>query len=459
MTSFLPIAPSISVPTSPYDNVYRSSGNTLESVSRVIKNTITRTSLPSLQLGSASSVDLPIGPLLGPVVLSLTLKGQAQIPLLSCLSAGWGWDAIRYISFSVGGSQVLRYTGEVLRVQTLQDAESGAKRDDIIALAGDPYDANTTIAATKEFTANINIYLPFSNLSSSRVCPFDSSILDRPVSVQIELKRAEEFFTFSATDAAVVRGLLPTSLHSASVYSDTSVFVDGPSESIKDLVGPSGTMVSGYPFMYPQAFVSSPLVGVPKTSNSKVSVRLDNFLNGGLQGIYLWLVRTTFDGTGSTPLSGSCHSLFEWTDMNEIELSYAGQSIYRTDNDTDELFGLSRSTVGTKSNGTSFPYTTAATVGPINSAAKANRWVYIPFAQYQTSIFVNLIQPGCSLVNNQVLLTFNTPELSELSMGNVPTTPASQPSYILHAMYQYQASVEVSKGKAEMRFVPLGAVI
>lgn len=459
MASFIPVSDNIDVSNKLWDNAYMSSSNTMQSSVRVIHNNNVKETLSNFTLGGATSIDLPQNVLLTSTIITMKFRGNASdLPVLASLQSGWGYRAIRYVEWTFANSQPLRYTGEALYIKNLADCESGEKRKSQLNIAGEAWAGGaSSVRPAAGVSASVNIYLPFSNLSASRNIPFDASILDRPVNVRIEFVRPEELFTYSATNAAAVIPLLPKSYADSYLTQSTSLFVDGFSDSIRNEVGRGGMGKYSYGFIYPQVFVSGDIKqGVAASQNSKVSFRLDNFLNGSLQSMDLYLERVSLADDASATLQGNVpYNKTQYYPMSNIELSYAGNVIYRADDKVSKLINLSQYTVDGDADTTGYVLSniTMPATGFVPVSTQSS-WTHIQFSQFNETFFSNLIQSGVLLVANQVMITFNTPELDELVTINGGTPQATQPWYRLHANYNYQACIRTANGATEQLFNP-----
>jgi len=451
MSAFLPIASNIDVNARVYDNVYQTNSNMLESVARVINSRSTKLSLNSKAFGNVVQVNIPRGNmLLGHTSVSLKINKSA-VPTNAFLTQDWVYDAIRYVEFQFGNSEKLRYEGKHLLIKNLADCESGEKKDIMQNYAGDQKidKASGELLRREEYVGSATIYLPFSNMSSARCLPFDASVLQAPVQLTIELAPADQVFKYTAADAAVVRAALPNDYTDAYVSCKTQYFVDGPSDSIRDVVSMRGDQKYSYGYIYPQTFMDSKdIVGVPASEKvGGMSVEMTRFLNAGLQSIDIFVERITLGNAAGSPagavadepLSNSVQPRNNYVPISNVQLLYAGQPIYRSDDNSNILENLSEYPTSTTFDleAWDFKKTTAPTLTNGN-APKTGYWTHIQLSQYNERYFTNLVQSGVALNSNEVLLTFNTPERQDLpSMIDGVSETAVQPKYRLHAIYNY----------------------
>jgi hypothetical protein len=255
----------------------------------------------------------------------------------------------------------------------------------------------------------------------------------------------------------------------------TALMALGPSESIRPAVGPNGDAQYNYGWIYPGPFVSDPFLGVSASSGNKQSVRLDQFQNGNLQSMTVFLERISLGvtaGPSDVFMTQTANNETMYEDLSNVEITYGGQVIYRSDDKSNKLMNLSE-TWSENEVTYSFPNMSNLTAGgvAISSNSRKAKWLLVNFVQMRESYFKNLVQDGPSVVNNMMQIRFNTPELSELRNG--PQTggggnpvalpvasngvPVAQPTYRLHCNYNYLGSVNTYKGFTDFMFLPANA--
>lgn len=465
MTSYLPLVQSVPIASSIWENVYSEESNTRHARTPVINSQVIKSDLNSKSFrgGAQIQVELPQGPLLTHAMLALKIA-KADIPDKAYLRQGWGYKCIRNYEIRTGGQTNLRIYGRQLQTKALSDCETVEKRSRMLELGGKEYLGVQADIPGDYLTAYVHIYLPFSNLSASKFLPYDSGILNKPISLLFEFESAENVFTYSSTDAAVVKAALPTEFVSNYFMIQTALMALGPAESIRPDVGPNGDAQYNYGWMYPSAFVSSEFVGRAPSDGSVQVVRLEQFPNGSLQSMDLYLERMT---TGSDPdvrLKDCPNNEILYEDLSNIEVRYGGQVIYRSDDESNKLMSLSEYTTSNVVN-INFPNLgTGAVGGTITTNTSTTTWVHVQLTQFndQNGLFKNLVQDGVSAVNNMMEVRFNTPEITELSNGTpggvpLPEALTQQPIYRLHANYNYQVSMNTWKGFTDQMFLPANA--
>jgi len=419
-------------------------------------------------------VELPQGPLLSHAMICLKID-VSKLPERAYLRKGWGYRCIRNYEIRTGGQTNLRIYGRQLQMKAFSDCETLEKRERMLELGGPEYKGRYLTVPGTELTAYVHVYLPFSNLSAGKFLPYDSGILNKPMSLHFEFEDAKNVFSYAAADAATVEPGLPTQFKENYFMVQTALMALGPGESIRPDVGPNGDAQYNYAWIYPSEFTSQEFVGKPKSGGTLQSIRLESFPNGSLQSIDLYLERLTLGVDPEVRMSDCPNSEIIYEDISNVELRYGGQVIYRSDDESNKLMALSEYTTSNQVN-VNFPNMSNLTVlntADITSNSRVASWVHIQLSQFNENngLFKNLVQAGVSAVNNMMEVRFNTPELDELVNGTATGNPNAlgtsnlamnripdvQPLYRLHATYNYQVSLNTWKGFSDCMFLPANA--
>lgn len=464
MTAFIPVAESVGVAASEYETAYQSASNTLKAASRIVAAQTYVASLPSLQMGSRQILDLPMGQLLSTTVLVLKLdKTTLNAATYWNLRGNWGYDAIQWIQFEFGGSEKLLITGRHMLQKHLSDCESGSKRVSLVELGGEQKNITTTSAGyTEDPIAYIPLYLPFSNVSSARVIPFDGNIINRPVRITVQFASYTDLF---CVPPGQTLGAVPRQFSTGYIQVKTAMMKD-PADSIKDLVGMNGSSTYNYGYQFPLNFESSEEIGAKPDKGNPASVRLSSLQNGSISSISLWLelYAYTLNKVGQTEVkvytNTSTLNRNYMPQMRDITVLYAGQIIHTSQDQIDRMFSLSeypvdssftpKTAVADITNNTNTPTEVAG--------APKSFWYQVMLSQFNDTYFSNLIQTGVTITSNQLEVRFNTPPVEEI-LKYAPVTYGansviSEPIFKLHANVNYQASIMVAKGEARTVFQP-----
>lgn len=477
MTSFLPIVDPPNANSRLYDNLYVSSSNSLMSSSRVVTGQSAKISLPSKNFDrNVVTINLPQNMLLGHTTLNLKVRPQ-DVPAGSYLMPSWGYDAVEYYEYTFADSERLRIdvsAGQLL-IKNLADCESGEKKIAVLDFGGESK-LGTTVSGTDAavgYRACISMYLPFSNMSASRVHPFPSDILSRPVQLTIGFIPWLNVLQYANADAAAVRAALLNNDYLDAYLMCKTMYMIDPSDSIKNMVGFNGNEKYLYPYMYPQTFVASRDIEGSSLLSAPMSVQLTRFINGSLCSIDLFLERTTLGNAVDVPTSGtpanapltrSAHNSIWFTQMLNARLVYAGQTIWRSDDNTDLLMNLSEYSTPTTFNTIVPIYKESAAGGDIAAVTTTMKsyWMHISLSQYNERFYSNLSQVAPTLHSNEVLFEFTIDPKTNIDTllpqgppTNYPSkNPAVMPNYRLHAVMNYSAGCRTAKGDCHLVFQP-----
>ena len=441
MSSYVPISSVVNAFHTPYNNVYQGSSNLKMSKVPVIQNTSIRNELSSNRFNSVTDVNLPQNVLLENSFLVLAIRGS-DLKVGTFLERGWGYSAIRKIRFQVSGSgQSLEMTGQALLMKNLADAETSSKAARLMKLAGEPYDG---VAAPDQeyYYAYINLYLPWGSVSSKRFCPYDGSILRSPATITIEIDNAVNFMSRSIGLDPI--SVYPTQFSEAFVLTRTQIMRE-PSP-MPAMFGPGTNGRYCYAYQYPQHQQIKNVTGVSDDA-VRQSVQLKGFRSGNLQSIDMWLQRETFDA--DAPMNDSPHSRLLAYAPRNIRVLYGGQELYRSELDTAQIFNLCTNTIDLVWDATSTSYVVGDAENEGNKAA-VSQYVHIDLAQYNETVFTDLLQVGIDAISQDFQIEFNTPRPANL----VPSDPGlAEPKWTVHFNYNYLASVTTTGGDTQLEFV------
>lgn len=334
------------------------------------------------------------------------------------LDQGWGYALINRISVRYGSSAQYFFSGAQTFLQNLIDAENATKADAISKLGGNAL----TGAACAGATAYVYVKLPHNSCrASGKPLPFPSDLLVQPIVLTIEL--------FAANAILIQQGgtlsSAPTSLASAQLQVKQEMLTD-----TSDLLARRVDMNS-HAYTFPLMYFAQQETQVQVTSSgssTSVSVNLTGFRAGEVKSIVLWLN----PASANTPGSGA-YQPNQWSLLNNVVLTYNGEIFSRFDSGSSQLWNLPTDEKAQAYNNIS------QTVGSVASSTVVSYWTDCPFAQVCVPYDKEMkLIHGKPILNAVVNLTFDVPALST--------------SYVLHAMYLYNASLLCSRGSAEYIF-------
>jgi hypothetical protein len=367
---------------------------------------------------SAGSSQFVISPNQGisDIVLSFTFPTATTADPNLALPLGWGYNLINRVSVRYGSSAQYFFTGAQTLLSNLYDADNGPKRDQLLQLGGNQL---VGTAAMNGAQANCYLKLPHNSCrASGKPLPFPSDLLVQPIVITVELISAQAI-VFPGPTGVVTN--VPASLAAAVMCVRQEMLTDS-----SDLLARRVDMnQNAYTFPLPyfqQQEVLVPLVAGGAAPFAQ-SVNLTGFRAGEVRSILLWL----------TPATQPTNQSLIWPSMSQVQLTYNGEVFARYDGTSNQLWSL----IGDeKSASVTSSLLTSAT--PPTAAATVASWVELPFAQINVAYDKeSKLVHGKPILNAVVNLTFNNPDNG---------------AYVLHAVYNYNASLLCSRGSAEYIF-------
>lgn len=461
MTSYLVPASDVDVNASVFDNIYQGSTNMTRSSFRVFNSVAASEGLQNLNIGSETAMKLVQNMLIKVVTVTFVLSGiDLAFVRGHILPQGWGYEALQYHEFQCGGSDKLIIEGRSNLLKHLADCETNEKREAILNLGGKEYEIGATGDIPNQI-ATIVLYLPWSNVNSSRVLPYDTSILDGPVTINIRTKPSRDWVLKPKN--IVGSFVYPRQWQRAYIQTQTMLMVDGPAVSIKEEVGlPTSTNFYTYGYIFPQYYsiqsrpIAQALLG--NNVNNRTVIRLDQFRNGSIASLDM---RTRLYGYVDN--ANETHTIQDvvynpnyYLPVYNVLLKYANQTLYETLDNTNEIYDLTEYPLPSSFNVPVYPWNEAA-IPTVASASSS--WVHIPLAQFNETFFSNYIQSGPSLVNNQVSLEFNYPAVEDIPQLKDISAQVKEVIFQVELNYNMQAGVRTGGGRTGLIFLPPQSVL
>lgn len=260
----------LSNPGTKLDDIYYSALNTTVELSEVTWNTGRfKFSLTSAQFGATSQIIIPNSSLISEIYLQIVL------PVLkadTCLPRGWGYALIDSISYLFGSSNVSQLTisGETHFMTIMHQIETAEKRSEFLRLAGAQ---KLTTTGTNE--ANIQLIFPWSSASGMfNKKPFDTNILDNPITIQIKFKSANQIIGGT--------GVKLTQFDNVTAFTRQGN-LSNKDQSLKLAMLKDKSLIYSYPFIHVQTFNTSTLE--VKNNGDTLQLNLLSFINADLLSI------------------------------------------------------------------------------------------------------------------------------------------------------------------------------
>ena len=352
------------------------------------------------------------------------------------LNRGWGYSAIKQVSFRYGGSSQYFLTGQQILQNAVRKSPNGSARDDILSLGGSALSA-AGLAAGPNF-AYVWLSLPHTTpTAEGKLPPLPSDLLTQQIQVTVELYPISSLFS----QAAGSTGSIPQSLASAE-FQVQQVLFENQGDALARRVDMTTNALS-YPIEFVQQEVQIPVTVTASPDVSTKTVVLTGFRSGEVKSIQAWLTR-------DADLTGTVKNPFRWVCPENIQLTYAGEIYARFDAGSSKLWNLV--------NGRLTPGLNDLTladngVGGGNGAitittASLDQWVEMPFAQSFDAVTAHsMYMAGKPITNGIVNLQFTMP-------ANYPgtTTPLDAGAYTLHISYVYNGVLMFSQGTCDYVF-------
>jgi len=398
------------------DVYYYGESNLSKQAYPTVVNTRFVQNFTNLGAGSSQFVVSPSGGVSDIICQFTTAAGTYT---LLALNQGWGYSLINRLSVRYGSSAQYFFTGPQMYLQNLIDAEATQKCVDITALGG----AALQGAACAGATAYVYLKLPHNSIrANGKPLPFPSDLLVQPIVITVELLALNSILINQGGSLAGA----PSALAAAQMQVKQEMLTDSSDQLARRVD------MNSHAYTFPLMYFAQQEVQVQVASSAgslNVSTNLTGFRAGEVQRIVLWL---TPSGVVQTPGSGSFNPLL-WLPMNNLILTYNGEIFSRFDAGSAQLWNLAGDE---KSQSVA---TSVQTVGSVAVTPTVMQWIDAPFAQTNIAWDREMkLVHGKPILNAVVNVSFDVPTLNT--------------SFILHAMYLYNASLLCSRGSAEYIF-------
>lgn len=379
-------------------------------------------SLTSLQFGSTSQIIIPNTDMVYEVYLHMTLPA---VILDQTITTGWCYDIIREISFTFGQSNVsnLRLSGKSIRQLNVMSSATREKATEMVTvLGGEGHRAVTGVIPE----GTICIPLPWSNMSGDKKKPFDMSLLNNPVQLQITLNDGTSIYGGQAAS-------FPTALSSASVFMRTGTLSD-KSNSIRQELMNNSSLMYEYPFYHKVS--PSPKYGLVTDTTTVNRVELLEFIESDLQTIIFSVHDTPQQKKTVAGLSGPSPGVS--LECFDINLEYNGQTIFSCPGNSARLIpmawdagasGVIDNYLAPDALYTNIPHTSYAYM--------------IPFGSMKNINFYDKFDNTSRFSSQTLQLSFRCTGLTGLTGAR---------SGELHATYVYSAAAAIQAGVANIQF-------
>lgn len=405
------------------DDVYYSALNTSVELAEVTYNFGRfNQNLSNSQFGGQSQVVIPNSSLVSTVYLRLVLP-----PLVAnqTLPRGWGWAAIASINFLLGSSNVslVQLLGQNVLQVIMAQADTDSKRNDFLRYGGEE-----TFGPTAGPVECV-IILPFpwsSGNGQYAKRPFDSRLLENPITLQIAFNQARSIYGGN--------GLPPVGFTEARIIVKQGDFAQ-PSQSLATALRMHPDMHYCYPFTYAQV---GQIQTFQANNNQSISVNLLGFINGDLVGITIGVLAQT----DSTPAANNTPNPFNYQQLQDINVTFNGQVMYFAPGQVAyKMFSTDGElTSGKFANSVVNP----GAVAPFTSFPTDTYILYLDWSRLRSASFEDHYPNVWRIGSNTLVINFTLPA--------APVPPAAGATFTMFATYYYNGCFLTQNGVSRAYF-------
>lgn len=346
------------------------------------------------------------------------------------LTKGWGYNAIRQISFRVGGSSQYFMTGAQLLASNLRMVRTQTQAQAILDLGGSEYGTVTApaVSPSTELSAYVVVPVWCPPSADGLSVPLPADTLAQQVQITCELQSPWQFNPQAAPFAFV-----PPAFDTA-FFTVEQLCMTDRGMAIANHVD-LNTHELLMPVCFNQQELQVPLPGV--TLGTSQSVTLTGFRSGQVKAIQMWLTLNRTDSAANIATDAANQLL--WVAPKAVTVLYAGTIYAQYNSGTAAIFNLID---GTKPTAVSQGQITMGAVGgaiPVpTSSPVASSYIMLPFGNPTGDDYAaEVLTHGKPILNGLVNLQI--------------TAPTADP-YTVHVQYIYNSTLVFSKSSAEFRF-------
>lgn len=336
------------------------------------------------------------------------------------LEQGWGYNAIKQVSFRIGGSSQYFLTGQQLLQRNMRLTRTKNQRDSLVTLGGQ------TVYAPAQFGVAQFAYVPISIWAAPGEdelgLPLPTDLLSQQVQITVELNSPSNFWAECPSWAGTA--CVPPASLTTGYFQIEQLTMDDRGMALANRVNMAENMYSmPLPSFDQQEFTSQ----LPN-SVTDTPVVLSGFRAGEVKKVVVWL---TNNDDAANPLN--------WYKPSSITMLYAGQVYPQYTNGSSAIWNLLDGTAPSAvSQALLTPSTPAGSWATPTSSL--SEWVELPFSQPSGSDYEADILVHGKMITNGIV--------------NLQVTPpfANASGFTLHVIYVYNCTLGFSKGSCDLIF-------
>jgi hypothetical protein len=352
------------------------------------------------------------------------------------LPKGWGYQAIKQVSWRIGGASQFFLSGAQLLAKNLRMCRTQSQRQAILDLGGN------AVYQAADFAAPQRAYIPLSFWCAPAVdgiaLPLPGDLLSQQIVITAELNPTSAYWVTNV-NSGIVGGSIPSALSTGYFRTEQYVMNDrSMSLAAKyDMNAQSYSM----PVVFDQQ--EQVITNLSATTDTQ-SVVLTGFRAGLVREIQVWLEDATPAPTVAPGSNTAVASLSRFIAPEAVQMLYAGTVYADYTNGESKVWNLID---GTAPNSVDCPLLVVPSVAgaiSVSSPPLKSEWVSLPFAQRTGDDFEGeVLTAGKSITNGIINLSIKLPDAGAL--GSVS-------KYRLHAVYVYGAALNFSRGTCDYFF-------
>lgn len=379
--------------------------------------------------GGSSVFTIPPNNGVQDIVLTFEIPALGAAGAGLALPRGWGYSAVKQVSFRYGGSSQYFLSGQQLLQNALRKAPNSGARDQLLALGGNACAGAAAGAGDFSVPQRAYVWLALPHTmptADGKLPPLPTDLLTQQVQITCELYPIPSIFSA----AAGATGTPPAALSFAE-FQVQQVILDNQGDALARRVDMTSHALS-YPIEFTQQEVVIPLGAWTQGSYAtpQVQVVATGFRSGEVRNIQAWI-------TKDSDTSGTIKNPFKWIAPEDMQMTYAGEVYARFDKGSGALWNLV--------NGVQDPAVNEVQIQDIGGGACGitspllGRWLELPFAQtYEDITAHSTYTAGKPITNGIVNLAFN-----------LPADAVSGSDYRLHLSYNYNGVLTFSQGTCD----------
>lgn len=336
------------------------------------------------------------------------------------LPRGWGYQAIRQISFRIGGSSQYFLTGDQLLARNMRLCRTKEQRNAMLQLGG------SQVVNAADFAQDQFAYIPVSVFAAPNAdgisLPLSADLLSQQVQITAEIAPTSEFWV---TNTGSGLAGAPPSAFTTAYFQVEQLVMEDRGMSLANRVD-----LNTHSYNMPLPDFDQQEVAIPLTAAAAAvggaPVVLTGFRAGEVKKLQIWLTKD------SDTLNAG-----RWYKPKSVQVLYAGVIYSQYDNGSSAMWNLLDGTApsAVDYSALSLPPAPGQT---LVATGVLSEWVELPFAQptgndYDGEVLVH----GKQITNGIVNMQIQTP---------------SADAYTLHIAYVYNCTASFSKGSCDLVF-------